>query len=211
MTDTKPFNMFIQAALVVALAAAPMGCIVNRGADYIDKRLELQRSEIQNCIYSSLADLKTDTEWQFILKTLINSKKLNSEQCFKLASIIQNGCKRVRLSVETFLALMMVESEMDSKCLFKGAKGICQVMNVTQLESIGATSDYRWDDPVKNTLACLLYFEYIRSLPQYANETDELVLAASYNRGPFWKDLDDSLAKRYKRKVTYYKEQIRSN
>jgi hypothetical protein len=191
------------------MAALPVALLMQWFMFYFDQRLELQKSEIQNCIYSSLADIKMDSEWQFILKNLINSKKLNSEQCFKLATIIQNGCRRINIKPEYFLALMMVESEMNSKCVFMGARGICQVMDCTKMEAIGITQDYKWDDPIKNTLACILYLEYMRGQKHLANETDTLLFMQFYNRGPFWSKPNDKQGLQYRRKLIYWKEQIK--
>jgi len=146
-------------------------------------------------------------EKDLVMKILINSRKLTADQIFELADIIPERCKALKIPTKGFLALMRTESDYNSNCIFMGAKGICQVMDITRAEAIGVTDNYKWNDPITNTLACLLYLEYIRSLPQYKS-ADFMDLARAYNRGPFHKDQRDTLAMRYQRKIEYYMSQM---
>jgi hypothetical protein len=50
MTDTKPFNMVVQSVLIIVMAALPVALLMQWFMFYFDQRLELQKSEIPNCI-----------------------------------------------------------------------------------------------------------------------------------------------------------------
>jgi hypothetical protein len=165
--------------------------------------VEIIRSEVK----SILTTITVVVEKNLVIKTLIDSHRVNADACFQLAEIIPERCAKLNISVKGFLGLMRTESDYDTKCVFSGAKGICQVMDITQREAIGISKDYDWKDPVKNTITCLAYLEYMRGLPRFKN-ADEMKLFRGYNRGPFHSNLEDNLAMQYHRKIEYYKSQL---
>lgn len=209
-------KLMVEALVTAAIIASLFMVYDNHEKTYLETKLAIMLTEMKNDIRENtrmdmlgfMTEQRTNAEWQHILKILVDSKRLTADQCFKLATVIQDGCKRARIGNDTFLGLLMTESELDSKCVFQGAKGIAQVMDITKLEAIGVTPSYDWRDPVKNTTACLLYFEYMRTLPKFKDSTDEMEICRAYNRGPFHNNLHDAKAMQYERKIKYYRAQF---
>jgi hypothetical protein len=164
-------------------------------------------SQLQkDIIFTAIIDQRNNDEYFKILKVLISAKKINGETCFKLAGVLQDISKTTGLSPFLLLAIATAESDLNPKCIYVNAKGLFQTKSCVKQEVLDKVKDFKYTEPIDNTLLFGTYINWIKELPEFINSTDEVDLVLAYRWGPFAdkKIKQSKTSKNYINKVYYY-------